>query len=250
MTQNNPYLTRFKNMLKSFKSRLSKLEIKLDSVDDNHPHKQQSRLNVLEEISKTKQEIENIEKNLECSKTMSVIRSDKVPSDIADHNVWNDCWYDEERKAFVMLNSFFEEVPNARTREIQVRYENETGKKSGVIIEENRIQFMYGYPTILREDQDNNPVWHLLPTMTEDMLTKEIVKSRLDPKSHEESIIYETEDESWIDVLGTQLSEKEYELACEVILHMVKTPMEVLKASAGRQYNQKVFDQQMAQINQ
>jgi len=73
MTQNNPYVTRFEDMLEPLKSKLSKSETKLDSIDDNHPHKQQSRLNVLEEISKTKQEIENTQKNLvfqrdECDK--------------------------------------------------------------------------------------------------------------------------------------------------------------------------------------
>ena len=64
----SPYIQRFENILKPLQSRLSKLEIKLDSIDDNHPHKQQSRLNVLEEISKTKQDIENTQRNLECSK--------------------------------------------------------------------------------------------------------------------------------------------------------------------------------------
>ena len=69
-------------MLKPLQSKLSKLETKLDSIDDNHPHKQQSRLNVLEEINKIKQEIENTQKNLECSKTIPIIRSDIVPADI------------------------------------------------------------------------------------------------------------------------------------------------------------------------
>jgi len=84
MTQNNPYVTRFEDMLEPLKSKLSKSETKLDSIDDNHPHKQQSRLNVLEEISKTKQEIENTQKNLECSKEMNVTRSDKVPKNIQE----------------------------------------------------------------------------------------------------------------------------------------------------------------------
>lgn len=117
MTQNNPYVPRFENMLKSLQSKLSQLETKLDSIKDDHPDKQQSRLNVLEEISKTKQEIQITEKNLECSKEMKVIRSDKVPSNVEDHNVWNDCWYDEEKKAFVTFNQYFAESTNARTME-------------------------------------------------------------------------------------------------------------------------------------
>ena len=250
MTQNNPYVTRFENILKPLQSKLSKLETKLDSIDEDHPHKQQSRLNVLEEISKTKQAIENTKKNLECFKTMNVTRSDKVPSNVEDHNVWNDCWYDEERKAFVTLNSRFEEASNSRTREIQIQYDKKIGSNSGIIIPEDKIQFMYGYPTILSKDQDNNPVWHILSTMTEMMLTEMIVKSRLAPRSHEESTIYETESDSWIDVLGTNLTEREYELSCQVVPHLVKTPLEVLKASAGRPYDQKLFEKQMTQINQ
>jgi len=158
LTQNNPYVTRFENMLKPLQSKLSKLETKLDSIDDDHPHKQQSRLNVLEEISKTKQEIENTKKNLECSKTMNVIRSDKVTSNVKDHNVWNDCWYDEERKLFVTHSKQLEQVPNARTRDIQIQYDKEMKGKTGIILEEERIKFRFGYPSILREDQDNNPV--------------------------------------------------------------------------------------------
>ena len=250
LTQNNPYVTRFEDMLKPLQSRLSELEQNLDSIKDDHPYKQQARLDVLEEINKTKQEIENTQKNLECSKTMNVIRSDKVPKDIQDHNVWNDCWYDEERKAFVTFNSRFEEVPNSRTRDIQIKYDKERGTNSGIIIEEEKIKFMYGYPSIIREDQDGNPVWFLLCTIKNNMLTTILVSSRLQPKSHEESILYKTEDESWIDVLGTRLTDKEYELACEVIPHLVKTPLEVLKASVGRPYDQKLYEKQMAQINQ
>ncbi|WP_316507183.1 hypothetical protein [Nitrosopumilus sp.] len=153
LTQNNSYVTRFENMLKPLKSRLSKLEIKLDSIDDNHPHKQQSRLNVLEEISKTKQEIENTQRNLECSKTMNVIRSDKVPSNVEDHNVWNDCWYDEERKAFVAFNKYFEGATNTRTRDIQIQYDKDNGNQNpGVILEEDKIQFRFGYPAIKQKD--------------------------------------------------------------------------------------------------
>ena len=125
LTQNNPYVSRFEDILKPLQSKLSKLEIKLDSIEDNHPDKQQSTLNVLEEISKTKQEIENTQKNLECSKTMLVVRSDKVPSNVEDHNVWNDCWYDEERKLYVTHNKYFMEIPDAGDRPHQIQYTKE-----------------------------------------------------------------------------------------------------------------------------
>lgn len=81
---------------------------------------------------------------------MAIVRSEKVPSDIPDHNVWNDCWYDEKRKAFVTFNQRFEKVPNARTRDIQVQYDKETGNpNSGIIVPDEKIQLMYGYPSLL-----------------------------------------------------------------------------------------------------
>ncbi|WP_316504835.1 hypothetical protein [Nitrosopumilus sp.] len=235
LTQNNLYVNRFEDTLKSLQSKLSKLETKLDSIDDNHPHKQQSRLNVLEEISKTKQEIQITEKNLEFSKTMSVIRSDKIPSDIPDHNVWNDCWYDEERKAFVTHSKQLEQVPNARTRDIQIQYDKKMNGKTGIILEEERIKFRFGYPSILREDQDNNPVWFLLPTLTDNMLTDEIVKARLKPKTHEDSALYETESEQWITIgtKGLSLCEKENNISDNLELYP-KVPIEELKTIYGR----------------
>jgi hypothetical protein len=162
---------------------------------------------------------------------MEIVRSEKVPKDIPDHNVWNDCWHDEKRKAFVTFNQRFEKVPNARTRDIQVQYDKETGNlNSGIIMPGEKIQFMYGYPAILSENQDGNPVWHLLPTMTDDMLTKEIVKSRLRPASHEESIIYETESEHWITIgtKGLSICEKENEISDELDLYP-PVPLEDLK---------------------
>jgi len=248
LTQNNPYITRFEDMLKPLQSKLSKLEIKLDPIDDDHPHKQQSRLNVLEEISKTKQEIQITEKNLECSKTMKRIRSDKVPKDVEDHNVWNDCWYDEERKLYVTHNKYFMEIPDARDRSHQIQYTKETGD-NGVVALSDKVEFRFGYPCVIQKDSKNRDIWFLLTTVTDNMLTKELVSSRLQPLSQENAVLYETESEAWIDVLGTQLPEREYELACEIMPYLVKTPLEILKASAGRPYNQKLFEQQMTQIN-
>jgi len=236
-------------MLKPLQSKLSKLEIKLDSIDDDHPHRQQSRLNVLEEISKTKQEIHITQKNLECSKTMNVIRSDKVPSDIPDYNVWNDCWYDEERKLYVTFNEYFMEGKDAWIRSHQKQYTEETGIKAVVILPE-QIEFRFGYPVMLQKDDKGFPVWFFIQTMKEKMLTQDIVSKRVNPKSHEESVLYNTEADNWIEVLGINLTEKEYELACEFMPYLVKTPMEVLKANAGRTYDPKLYQQQMAEINQ
>ena len=234
LTQNNPYTTRFEEMLKPLQSKLSKLEIKLDSIDDNHPDKQQSTLNVLEEISKTKQEISNLEKNLEYSKKMNVIRSDKVPSYIQDHNVWNDCWYDEERKLYVTYNEYFMEIPDAGDRPHQIQYTKETGDY-GVVALADKVEFRFGYPCVLQTNSKGQDVWFILPTVTDSMLTKNIVLARLRPESQIDAILYETGSEQWI-TIGTQglrLSEKENRISDELELYP-KVPIEELRILHGR----------------
>ena len=67
------YVQRFVDMLKPLQSRLSELEQNLDSIKDDHPDKQKARLDVLTEINKTKEDIENTKKNLEYSKTIPII---------------------------------------------------------------------------------------------------------------------------------------------------------------------------------
>ncbi|MCA9812992.1 MAG: hypothetical protein KC483_09060 [Nitrosarchaeum sp.] len=243
------YVQRFADMLEPLQSRLTELEQNLDSIKDDHPDKQKARLDVLTEINKTKFQIENAKKNLECSRDIPIVRSDKVSENISDYYVWNDCWYDEKRKAFVTLNKYFEKSIKARDREIQIQYNKEMNTLSGIIIEEEKIQFRFGYPVIQSKNQDNQTTWCMLPTLQEKMLTKEIVKGRLNSESDEKSIFYITDSEPWIEVLDTKLSEREYELACEVVPHLVKTPMEVLKATAGRPYDKKLFEKQMTQIN-
>jgi len=224
------YVQRFQEMLSEYNDKLSKLE---------NP----------EEISKIKQNIVGIEKSIEYAKVLPVVRDPRVPENIPDHEVWNDCWYDEERKVFVTLNPYFKGLPNARTRDIQIQYDKEN-INSGIIIEKEKIQFRFGYPMIQIKHDDGTFSNFLLSTLKDNMLTKEIVHTRFNSKSYEEFVTYETESESWIEALGATLSEQEYLLACEVMPYLVKTPIEVLKAISGRPYDQKLYQQQMTEINQ
>ena len=230
----NPYVTKFENMLKPLQSRLSELELNLDSIKDDHPYKQQARLDILVEINKTKQDIENTEKNLECSKTMNIIRSNKVPVDILDHNVWNDCWYDEKRKLYVTYNEHFETLDDVCQREHQINYSKETND-DGLVFKEEGVKFIFGHPSIRIDYEDGTFANFLLPTMTDNMLTDEIVKARLRPKSNEKSIMYKTESESWITIgtKGLSLCEKENEISDKLELYP-KVPMEELKTLYGR----------------
>ena len=229
------YVQKFADMLKPLQSRLSELEQNLDSIKDDHPGKQKARLDVLSEINKTKEDIENTEKNLEYSKTIPINRSNKVPANIPDHNIWNDCWYDEERKAFVTFNKYFEESTNARIRDIQIQYDKQMGSTSGIIIPENKIQFRFSYPAMLQKDSKQRDTWFLLPTITDNMLTKDMVKARAKPESDQNAILYETESEQWITVGtdGFSLSERENEI-CDELGIFPSVPIEELKSIYGR----------------
>ena len=146
---------------------------------------------------------------------------------------WNDCWHDEKRKVYVTHNKYFKGIPNAHTREIQIQYEKENND-DGIVIEENRIKFFFGYPAIKLDYEDGTSVNFLLPTLTDDMITKEIVKGRLIPKSKEETIVYTTESENWLEFGdGLKLTDKEYELGMDLGRYS-PIPLEAAKAASGR----------------
>lgn len=127
---------------------------------------------------------------------------------------WNDCWYDEKRRVYVTHNKYFKGIPDARTRDVQAQYEKES-RDNGIVIEEDRIKFFFGYPSLkLTYQTSGNSINFLLPTLTDEMITKEIVKARLSPESDESAIMYETQSEPWIEIGNGELilTEKEYEL--------------------------------------
>ena len=228
------YVQRFADMLESLQSRLAELEQNLNSIKDDHPGKQKTRLVVLTEINKTKENIENTKNNLEYSKTIPINRSDKVPENIPDHNVWNDCWYDEDRNLFVTFNQYFMEGEDAWTRPHQQQYTEKTGIKAVIILPE-QIEFRFGYPAMLQKNSKNDDVWFLIPTMNDTMLTKEIVKARAKPNSQKDALLYKTQSEQWITVGtdGFSICEKENEL-CDKLGIFPPVPIDELKTLFNR----------------
>lgn len=166
---------------------------------------------------------------------MAIVRSEKVPKDIPDHNVWNDCWHDEKRNLYVTYCKYFQEIPNTRDRPHQIQYERETGDNEGIVIIPEDVEFRFGYPAVSQKDSKENPVWYLLPTMTDDMLTKEIVKARLRPASHEESVLYRTKSEQWITIgtKGLSICERENEISDELGLYP-PVPIDELRTLFGK----------------
>ena len=210
--------------------------------------KQQERLQVLEKINKAKSNIEEITKAIEYSKNTEYFRHPNIPQSIPDEQVWNDCWYDEPRKAWVTLNDYFYQLPNAKTRDIQIKYQNENITNPGLIIEEERIEFRKGVPSILRKDDKNIPTWYSLATLYDVMLTKEMAKGKIYAETQEEGYLYTTGSDAYISILGGYLTEQEYEFAKEFHPFMVKEPLEVVRATSGRPYDEKLYKKQLKQM--
>jgi len=126
---------------------------------------------------------------------------------------WNDCWYDEKMNVYVTHNEYFKKIPSIHETEHQQKYDQEIGD-GGIVVREIKVRSLFGYPACKINYKDGSSVWFLLPTMTDDMITKEIVKARLIPESPENTIIYETKSKPWIEIGNDELvlTEKEYEL--------------------------------------
>jgi len=230
-------------MLKENQKTLEQLENSFDETTG----KQQERLHALEKISKAKSNIAELTKTLDYSKKMEFFRHPNVPQNIPDEHIWNDAWYDEKRNAWVTLNDYFFQIPNARTRDIQVKYETENISNVGIIIEAEKIQFRFGLPSILREDTEGKPIWYSYSTLFDVMLTIDIVKGKLNPENQEKAFYYTTGSDAWISVLGRYLTEQEYVFACEFMIGLVKTPLDVLRANVGRPYDPKEYKKTMKQ---
>jgi len=231
---------------KMLKENQKELEQLVNSFDET-TGKQQERLHAIEKTSKVKSNIVEITKAIEYSKKMEYFRHPNIPQNISDEHIWNDAWYDEKRNAWVTLNDYFFQLENSRTRGIQIKYETENITNVGIIIEEKKIEFRYGLPSMLQKDDKGQPIWYSLSTLYDVMLTKEIVKGTLKPESQENAYLYTAGSEAWISVLGRHLTEQEYLFACEFMIGLVKTPLNVLRANVGRSYDPKEYKKTMKQ---
>lgn len=218
---------------------------RIENGFDETAGKQQERLQALEKISKAKSNIAELTKAIEYSKKMEYFRHPNIPQNIPDEHIWNDAWYDEKRNAWVTLNDYFFQSTDARTRDVQVQYETENITNIGIIIEEEKIQFRCGLPSILQKDDKGKSTWFSLPTLYDVMLTKEIVKGTFYPEKQDKDYLYTTGSDAWISVLGRYLTEQEYLYACEFMPGLVKMPLNVLRANVGRPHDPKEYKKTM-----
>ena len=137
--------------------------------------------------------------NLECARTMPFVRSTKVPAHIQLTHVWNDCYYDEKRKIFVTFRRFPNGVgPETHANQGKLGYEGE-----GIAFGWKDVDFEHGYPVLVGKTKDGHSCYSLLCTLTEEMITDELVISLF--KIHHDlgrkdlsPVFYETEAPRWI----------------------------------------------------
>jgi hypothetical protein len=135
---------------------------------------------------------------------------------------WNDCWYDEENKLYVVYNKFFTEQKEYHNTRTQLKWKEKYGDEAIIITEKNLdktkkiVELIHGYPALyIGITKTNIPNLYILPTVTDKMLTKEMLKDRL--HWADKAIDYTTESPRYhvdiqiLDQVLTSLSFKESE---------------------------------------
>ena len=149
----------------------------------------------LEDMEK---EIARLEKQILHIEKMPIIRANCVPNNIPNEFAWNDCWYDAERgRYFTASKSMFMLFGEGKFLECQIE---KTATDYAYIMPERFIVITYGYPAV-RKTEEKGQRMLFLPTMTEEMLTDEIVCSRIEayhwftihPERFESQVFYETD---------------------------------------------------------
>lgn len=104
-------------------------------------------------------------------------RYEKIPKEIPDDCIWNDCWYDKNLNLYITHNKFFKENKQLQNRPHQINYQINT-KDDGIVAFSDKVVTKFGIPAI-KMPGNGKTKWFLLPTMSEDLLTNEIKNARL-----------------------------------------------------------------------
>jgi hypothetical protein len=113
---------------------------------------------------------------------------------------WNDVVYDEKNDIYIVYNKFFTTDPFYHNTKTTLKWKHLYGDDAVIITPKSVIdgskvvEFHHGYPA-LRMNGPENPIWFILPTITEEMLTDEMIRDRLHYVDKGRPIIdYETEE--------------------------------------------------------
>ena len=132
---------------------------------------------------------------------MPFVRSTRIPAHIPLTAVWNDCYFDDERKLFVTFRRFRHGL-GPKTLANQKKL-NPSGE--GTVFTPSEVEFLHGYPAINMK-KDGYYTASLLCTMAEEMITEELVLALLNTHTSWEDraevsmgyVWYETEAPRWI----------------------------------------------------
>lgn len=103
-------------------------------------------------------------------------RFEKIPKEVPDDVIWNDCWYDKNLNLYITHNKFFKEIEALRNRPHQINYQMNTND-DGIVVISEKVVTKFGIPAI-KMPKDGKPVWFLLPTMNEILLNNDIKNAR------------------------------------------------------------------------
>ena len=211
-----------KERIRIYEKELKKTQDIITRVEnDDFPKDEKDRLDSLRMIEITDKE------NLEYVKTMPFVRSAKVPSHIPLHFVWNDCYYDKEKATFITFRKFRDGL-GPKTLAGQKKL-NPSGE--GVAFDWRDIRFLYSYPTVVGKTKDGNYKASLLCTLSEEMITNELVIRLYAAQRGMEKndwvdktdVYYETEAPRRIGGKFFKLTEKEREIGLKYLPWLVFT---------------------------
>ncbi len=103
-------------------------------------------------------------------------RFKKIPKEIPENVIWNDCWYDKNLNLYITHNKFFKEIEVLQNRPHQINYLINT-KDDGIVAMSKKVVTKFDIPAV-KMPKDGKPTWFLLPTMNEILLNKDIKNAR------------------------------------------------------------------------
>lgn len=110
---------------------------------------------------------------------------------------WNDCWLDKQNGLYITYNRFFTTDHAWHATRTHLKWASVYGNDAVVLpcvswTGETMVRQFHGCPA-WRMGSTQNPVWYIIPTITDEMLTKEMVRDRLHLDKSRPRIDYNTE---------------------------------------------------------
>ena len=175
------------------------LQKQMDFLRNNDPKQYIQQVKQAYQLEDLTNEIKRLEKQKSHIATMPIVIANCVPENIPPEYIWNDAWYDQERDVYfthsktVVYNLYGSDksLEDALIKE---------ATDYGTLIPAKNIIYAYGYPCVRLTHQHGQSIMPLA-TMTEEMLTTELVNAKIgsyaayksDPEGFEGEVEYVTD---------------------------------------------------------